>query len=202
MYAFHPELESDVLKLTGNPTKGFYVDIGAHNGVEGSNTKYFEELGWDGVCIEPHPDVFKQLEQNRKCEKLNCAIWDRDTQVDFLAISGYSEMLSGIIESYDPRHVARINGEVSSRGGSTKVVKVDAKKFESVITREHIDFLSVDTEGSELQILKKIDFSKYDVKVICVENNFANKEFFDFFTERGYKFYKTYLNCDQIFYKE
>jgi len=201
MYAFHPELENDILKLSGNKRDGFFIDIGAHNGIDGSNTKYLEELGWSGICIEPHPLVFEKLKDNRSCEVLNCAIWDKDCKVNFMAISGYPEMLSGIIECYDSRHMNRIQNEIRQYGGSSITVEIDAKRFSSVVKNKCIDFLSVDTEGSELDILNSIDFSEYDIKIVCVENNFGNPSFGDFFSARGFVYHNTYLNCDQLFYK-
>ena len=201
MYAFHPELENDILSLCNNTRSGVFVDIGAHDGVDGSNTKYFEEIGWKGICVEPHPIVFQKLKSNRACEVLNCAIWNEDKKLDFLAISGYPEMLSGIMESYDPRHVERIDREIQTYGGYRQIVEIEAKKFSTIVKEKVIDFLSVDTEGSEMKILENIDFDEYDIKVVCVENNFNDPAFNEFFTSKGYKFFRTYLACDQIYYK-
>jgi FkbM family methyltransferase len=185
----NPELEKKIHELFNFKTDGFFVDIGAHNGLSLSNTKFLEDIGWDGICIEPHPNVFKQLIENRKCEKVNCALWNEDTKVNFLSLSGYTEMLSGIQESYDSRHHNRIMNELASYGGSSEIIEIDAKKFESVVSRKQIDFLSIDTEGSELQILERINFNEYDIKVICIENNFFEEKFNDFFRERGYRYH-------------
>jgi hypothetical protein len=43
--------------------KGFFVDIGAHDGITGNNTKFFEEIGWSGVCVEPLPFIFEKLKK-------------------------------------------------------------------------------------------------------------------------------------------
>jgi FkbM family methyltransferase len=179
--------------------KGYFIDIGAHDGLSGNNTKYFEEKGWEGVCIEPHPDVFEQLKNNRTCRVENCAIWESDTEIDFLAVSGYPEMLSGIVESYDPRHLDRINREIATMNGSSRTVKIQAKKFDTIIDKTHINFLSIDTEGSEMRILEKVDFDKYRIDVICIENNFMDPSFMKFFHERGYYLHSTHLGCDQIY---
>lgn len=197
----------NILEKLTNPTdienfKGFYLDIGAHDGVSGNNTKYFEEKGWEGVCIEPHPLVFEQLKVNRTCRVENVAIWKEDTEVDFLAVSGYAEMLSGIVESYDPRHRARVEREILQMGGFSALVKVKALRFDSLKLPTKIDFLSIDTEGSELHILENVDFSKYDIRVICIENNFMDPAYEQFFKERGYYLHSTHLACDQIYVKK
>ena len=111
-------------------------------------------------------------------------------------------MLSGIVESYDPRQRARVEREIVSMGGSSELVKVKALKFDSLGLPSKIDFLSVDTEGSELHILDNVDFSRYDIRVICVENNFMDPLYEKFFNDRGYVLHSTHLNCDQIYVKK
>jgi FkbM family methyltransferase len=195
------EIKNKVLEIFNNKSDGYFVDIGAYDGLSISNTKFLEEIGWDGICIEPHPKVYERLIKNRTCECVNCALWYEDTEVNFLSLTGYTEMLSGIKESYDDRHYNRILGELSSYGGDKELIKIDAKKFETVIKNKKIDFLSIDTEGSELEILSRVDFSSYDIKVICIENNFHEKKFIDFFNERGYELLCN-VNIDYFFIKK
>jgi FkbM family methyltransferase len=197
----NPELERKIHEVFNFKPNGFFVDIGAHDGVSLSNTKFLEEMGWDGICIEPHPNVFKKLIENRKCKSINCAIWNEDTTVNFLSLSGYTEMLSGIYESYDPRHYQRILNELSVHGGNSEMIQINANKFESIVDNKEIDFLSIDTEGSELQILSQIDFDKFNIKAICVENNFFEEKFDDFFKSRGYELY-TKVFIDYIYIKK
>ena len=201
MYNSFHKIEPLIWELCGKKTDGFYVDIGAFDGVDGSNTLYFEKIGWKGICVEPHPVFFKQLVENRKCQLESCAIWKADEEVDFLAITGYSSMLSGIPDTYDPRHRSRISGEIRSFGGEEQLIKVPGKKFSTICKETHIDFLSIDTEGSELKILQEIDFSVYNFTVICVENNFLDPAYEAFFKERSYKLHSTFGGCDQIYVK-
>lgn len=182
----NPELKQKIHSHFNFKNDGFFVDIGAHDGIALSNTWFLENLGWDGVCIEPHPNVFKKLIQNRKSKCVNCAVWNEDTEVNFLSLSGYTEMLSGIMECYDKRHFSRIQSELNSFGGDSEIIKVEAKKFDSILDRTEIDFLSIDTEGSELQILEQIDLKKFNINLICLENNFFEQKFIDFMNERGY----------------
>lgn len=193
-------IEPIIEELVGKE-KGYFVDIGAHDGISGNNTIYFEKKGWEGVCIEPHPKVFPLLQRSRNCQLENCAVWQSDTDVMFLAVTGYAEMLSGIMESYDPRHYQRIQREVAGMGGSTELVKIPARKFSSIVTQKDIDFLSIDTEGSEMNILRNVDFNEYDIRVICIENNFMDPAYEEFFRERGYTLHSTHLGCDQIYVK-
>ena len=110
---------------------GFFVDVGAHDGVSISNTLFFErELGWKGICIEPIPDIFKSLSENRISLCINACAYNRNTVVEFKHISGYSEMLSGIVSSYNPLHNRRISNELSIHGGSENTISVDAVRLD------------------------------------------------------------------------
>jgi FkbM family methyltransferase len=200
MGSFHNGLEDTVLELCKEIKNGFFIDIGAHDGITGNNTEFLEKLGWFGICFEPHPELFLKLEKNRNCEKYNYAIWDKEDKVNFLSIDGQVDMLSGIVESYDHRHINRIQRELSSYGGKSQYLLVDSKKFSSVVSEKKIDFMSLDTEGSELQILKSIDFNDYDIRVICVENNYNDDELNNFLISKKYTLHKTF-GVDQIYLK-
>lgn len=157
---------------------GVFFDIGAHDGVSYSNTYYFEkELGWTGVCVEPQKNIFEQLRKNRKCACLHGCVFDRNAKVQFLQVNGPSEMLSGILETCDPRHIDRAHQEVAQLGGSLQVLDIPAYTFTQICEMNkitHVDFLSIDTEGSEERIIKAIDFNKVSVDVITVEDNFRD----------------------------
>jgi FkbM family methyltransferase len=200
MSSFHDGLEDEVFSLCGNKNNGYFIDIGAHDGVTGNNTQFLEDKGWDGICFEPHPKLFEKLKNNRKCQVHNLAIWNKNDNVNFLSIDGQVDMLSGIIESYDPRHVNRINHEISEYGGNSETLTVESKRFDSVITQKKIDFLSLDTEGSELKILETINFDYYDISVICVENNYQDDRLTNLLLTKGYRQHKTF-GVDFIFTK-
>ena len=183
----------------------FFVDIGAHDGIDCSNTAFFEmNSGWNGICIEPHPDVYLKLEENRKCIKYNCCISDKEGECDFLVISGYSEMLSGIYSEYDEKHIDRIEKEINLYGGSKKNVKIKSRNLNNILNENNIkkvDYLSVDTEGSEFNIIKSIDFSKTDISIISVENNGYNNFVREYLENNGYQFLIKCC-CDEIYCKK
>lgn len=182
-----------------NKLDGIFVDIGAHDGVSINNTILFEKLCWKGICIEPLPHIYEKLILNRKCKCVWGAISDKNTEVvKFNAVQGYAEMLSGIVEDYDPRHKSRIDRELAYYGGSKQIITVPNFRFNELIEFKHIDFLSIDTEGSELNILKTIDFNKYYIDIITVENNFAESQLEKFLETKGYKLI-TQLEADFLF---
>lgn len=182
-----------------NKKNGFYIEIGANNGISLSNTLVFEQLGWSGLGVEPLPDVYDQLIQNRTCECVNGVISNSDEEeIEFLQVSGYAEMLSGILSEYDPEHLNRVNRELVLHGGEKQIIKIKNYKFNDLVKETKISYLSIDTEGSELSILKSIDFDKYDIDVISVENNFNDPELIDFVVSKGYTHVIT-LGADNIF---
>jgi FkbM family methyltransferase len=159
---------------------GVFVDIGAHDGINISNSYFLEtNRGWTGLCVEANPDVHESLVKNRpnpQVHKECVAVYDKDDQeITFLQITGYSEMLSGVRESYDPRHEQRIERELSICGGQAKPITVRTSTLKTLLNKyglTHVDYLSIDTEGSELNILKGIDWNAVYIDVIGVEINY------------------------------
>ena len=159
---------------------GQFVDIGAHDGVTYSNTWFFEKLRrWQGICVEPNPSVFKRLLANRMCTTLNCCVSDTAGLVRFQKITGYSEMLSGIVDKYEAQHAQRIRDEMQAHGGSSEFITIPARTFTDVAA-EHglteINYVSIDTEGGELEILRSIDFRKVFVHALSVEYQIPQRE--------------------------
>jgi FkbM family methyltransferase len=157
-------------------TGGTFVDIGAHDGVTYSNSFFFETVrAWQGLAIEPNPDAFAKAAANRRCTVLNCCVSSSTGTVPFLKISGYSEMLSGIVDNYHPEHRQRVEQEIGQFGGSAEIIPVEARNLNDLAAQNglaDITYLSIDTEGSELPILQSIDFGRLFVHAITVEYNF------------------------------
>ena len=194
-----------------NYTKpGFFIELGALDGVKISNSLFFEKsLGWNGVCIEPLEEYFVNLLKNRKCHKFQEVIYDVEKEVSFISIVGNSCGLSGIKETYDNRHVNRINREVSShKKNGLKSIVLDEKKkartLDSILVEvgvKEIDFLSLDTEGSELNVLKSINWEDTNIKVLCVENNYGDENLHKYILEKNYTFLHR-LSSDYIYYRK
>lgn len=166
---------------------GYYVDVGAHDGVTLSNTKAFEELGWEGICFEPQPKAFKKLQESRSCLAYNYAVTNNTGTVDFLLLEGFCEQLSGIAENYHQSHSDWIKRENQSRGLAQETIKVESRKFSDIVTYKQIDYVSIDVEGSEMSVLESIDFNKHDIKLLGVENNYNEPHIYDFLATKGYR---------------
>jgi FkbM family methyltransferase len=181
-----------------NTPKGYFVDIGAHDGTTFSNSKFFEELGWNGVCIEPNPKIFDILQSTRKCKCVKKAIADKVGTAQFFQILGEADMLSGLADEFNQRGIENINRNVQNN--EFEYIDVELDLFDNIVDSTTIDFLSLDTEGNELKILQTIDFDKYDIKVITVENNDYDDKFNQFLTPKNYQFIAR-LGCDELYTK-
>jgi len=184
-----------------NKTEGIFIDIGAYDGVNKSNTYAYETiLKWSGVCVEPIVNRYNELVNNRQCKCIHGVVSDKEQDtVEFCQIEGYSEMLSGIIEDYDENHKQRIINE----GGKRTKVQYKNYRINDIIKNNkitNIDLLDIDTEGNELKILKDIDFTSVYIDIILAECNYGSSEMKDFLESKQYK-YVTSIGADLIFKK-
>lgn len=192
-------LNENIFKKKKN---GFFLEIGADDGIDKSNTLFFEERGWNGICIEPSPERYKLLKKNRYCSCINVAISDSNGVVDFLDIKGWGKGLSGIIDSYNDEHKNRIKFELSNpQNKGSEIIKVRTRTITDILNEfdiNNIDFCSVDVEGSEMKVLKSIDFSTISIRVIMIENNYNSNDMNAFLLRKGYSLLKK-IEIDDIY---
>jgi FkbM family methyltransferase len=183
---------------------GVFLDIGAHDGINKSNTYFFEKhLGWKGLCVEPFLDIFDLLKKNRECKCANIAVSNYCGNSIFWQIEGYSEMLSGLAENYNDQHKKRIEKELSIHGGNLIEKKVEVMDINTLLRKYNlfeIDYCSIDVEGSEEKILSELDEKKFDIKVFTVENNYQSKELRKIMKNKGYKLHSQ-IDFDDVFVK-
>jgi FkbM family methyltransferase len=183
---------------------GVFIDIGAHDGIDLSNTYVLEkELEWTGICIEPIEYEYKKLIENRSCITYNCACYETNGIEKFTLVEfdGYPDMLSGIAKDITFKHMSNILSESQRIGAKRKVIEVHTRILNEILEENKIydiDFLSVDTEGSELKILKSIDYDKFHIKVIIYENGEGESFIRDFLKTKNFSFYKR-LGIDDAF---
>lgn len=168
---------------------GFFLDIGAHDGISFSNSYFFEKnRSFKGLCVEPNPTVFAKLRANRKADCLNACIGQPDGMVKFMVIEGYGEMLSGVVDSYASEHLERIDEILKTDGGSKKEIEVKSVPLHNIeqLSGVEIDYCSIDTEGHEYSVLKSIDFDKVKINCFTIENNYHDSKVRDLLFKNGY----------------
>lgn len=204
-------------RLFGDKKNGIFVDLGAYDGIESSNTLFFEEsLGWNGICVEPLPDAFSRLVVHRKCLCLNKCASDSHRKAEFIHVIPDKvvktseeervpnfEKLSGLSEFYSTQHKDLIDHTLKRVGGRQAVIETECMPINeilSLIASPKIDLLTIDTEGSELHILQAIDFAKFDIEVIVLEVLYPSEELNTFMKQHGYVFVKE-IGYDWIYKK-
>jgi FkbM family methyltransferase len=203
---YHSQIEQDRVlqeKFFFRQEIGFFVDVGAEEGVLGSNSLFFEEKGWKGICIEPHPESFAKLQAQRKCLCLPVAASSSIGKTKFTKINGPLQVLSGITDSYDERHQERIQREIETKGGSKEEIEVKTETLQTIFLTngvKEVHYLSIDVEGGELEVLKGINFDDVMIHIIDIENNYPDtfSEVRKFLFKKG--FHKSFsILFDEIF---
>jgi FkbM family methyltransferase len=183
------QLDQDVwvLEQTGFKRDGFFVEFGATNGILLSNTYLLESAyDWSGICAEPNPEFYAQLQRNRSCiVSSDCIAGETGKTVEFIAadeFGGFAEYADHDMHA-DKRQAYAESGKVLEL--TTISLHDFLKKSKAPKT---IDYLSIDTEGSEYEILASFPFEKWDIRLITVEHNFTpmRDKIFDLLTEQGY----------------
>jgi FkbM family methyltransferase len=158
------QLGQEFLPQSYGFSTGFFVEVGANDGLTFSNTRYLESLGWSGVLIEPDPRNLDSLRKNRQSIILPfCATNADGVSVD-LQLAGESlyssnmrnvkDTTKGIYETYLAK-------------GFTLTSMLD-----QVDAPTDIAFMTIDVEGDELEVLKGLDLKKYNIRIICIEHNY------------------------------
>ena len=166
---------------------GVCVEVGAANGTRGSNTLYFEKLGWRALCVEPNPKYVEMIKETRK-EFVQLACGSENAVLPFtifdIGKNNIMSSVSGLIP--DERLVAQHQDIINDR----YTIDVDVRTLDTILHEQQfdkdIDFISIDTEGTELDALKGVDLNYWNIKLLVVENNFNDKEIEDYLSNFGY----------------
>lgn len=151
-----------LLNLFKEKENGFFIEAGAHNGIDQNNTFLLEKnLKWNGLLIEPNPNTFIQCVRNRSCIVENYALVAFDflnTEIsgDFFQTSFEGSMMGGCAHVH------------------SKKDKVNAIQLSKLLDKhkvEKVDFFSVDVEGYEIEVLNGIDFARHRPSYILYENH-------------------------------
>jgi FkbM family methyltransferase len=151
-----------VHSILGNKTDGYFIELGAYDGVYLSNTLFFERnLNWNGICIEPNDNYIKELYANRKCNISNEVVYSCEGEKVNFALCGFG---SGIINE----NTGPFNKKDQYVSKTTTTLGNILNKFNAPSI---IDYLSLDVEGQEYSILSTFPFDKYKFRCITVEHN-------------------------------
>jgi len=176
--------------------KGNFVELGASDGVKLSNSYLLEKsFNWTGVLIEPVKSSFKKLEKNRDGICLNKVIYNKKSSIIF------QEDIIPELSTIKDYTNSDINKRVKKTEYEIETLTLN-NIFNEILKTNYIDFLSLDTEGSEFIILSDLDHNKYRFGFICVEHNFSKnrKKIYELLITNGYRrIYERYSKWDDYY---
>lgn len=172
---------------------GFFLDICGNDPVKINNTYFFEKnRGWTGLAFEPMPELCGKWKDSRTAECLPYALGSIDGETEFCEYEDH--YMSGFSDEVD------YDGKVKSRW------KVPVRRLAGILEErgiKHVDFVSLDVEGAEIEVLKGIDFSRVEIDCFIIENNkgfMRERGIRNFMTEAGYRI-KARLWLDELWIK-
>ncbi len=175
-----------VLYCLKKKMNGFFVEFGSTDGINLSNTFLLEkQYHWKGILAEPANIWKDKLLRNRNCEiETNCVWSESDKILTFYETETAELSTIDVFADKDTHYENRRE----NRSYNVKTISLNdlLKKYDAPFD---IDYLSIDTEGYEFDILNSFDFSKYNITIITVEHNYTIKreEIFSLLTSKGYK---------------
>lgn len=184
-------------RLLEGVKKGFYVDVGAHHPMRFSNTYYFYKRGWSGINIDATPGSMAAFEKFRPRDvNLELAIGELGQERRFFlfdepAFNSFNESRS---REHDGSR-STIRKEVVQRTRSLREIL-----HERLPADVAINFLSVDVEGMDLEVLQSNDWERFRPRIICVESigktvsELNGDAVYRFLSERGYELYAKTAN--------
>jgi FkbM family methyltransferase len=154
----------------------------------------------NGISVDPSKIKFAKLQKNMKCKCFNNAISDKIENVEFVEVlEGYVQM-SGINSHNYKKTLQIVNGNIQNKIQNYSTTTITFNDIAQ--TNKNIDYLSIDIEGSELQVLNSIKFDDYEIKVLSLENNDQKEINFNKLLQyNGFLYFDT-IGVDEIFYNK
>ena len=173
---------SDETELVGNffgESTGFFVEVGANHPRDGSQTWHLEQSGWNGILVEPQPELAEQLRQERKAKVFSVACSSPENAGQYRALH-----LAGRLSALDRNRMAP-----DIKSSTTLAVRLET--LDSVLTQgdapQPIDFLSIDVEGHEVEVLSGFNFAHWQPRLILLEDWVHDLSRHRFMVKSGYK---------------
>jgi FkbM family methyltransferase len=160
--------EDKILNQIFNKNEGVCVEVGGFDGITGSNTLFFERLGWRCIIVEPMPEFCRKIKAVRNCDIVEVAASDKDGEVDFYVASGVETLST--IEKNDG-HFARIK---SLSNQEIKKINVKTARLDDILIKlgiDNVDFMTIDVEGHEMSVLSGMDFEVIVPRILIIEDN-------------------------------
>lgn len=174
-------------KLFNHKKRGVYVDVGAHHPFRYSNTYLLYSKGWRGINIDASKEAVNNFDKTRQDDiNIQAAVTDKIVDVKYYIFE------DNAFNTIDGKHAQNVINSGQSKLINT--LKIRTITLKTILNKHYngkasIDFLNIDTEGSDYNILKSNDWAKYKPKIICVEainKRGESKLITNYLTKRNY----------------
>jgi FkbM family methyltransferase len=146
---------------------GTCVEVGANDGIMHSMSYHFELLGWRCLVVEPVPELFRKIRENRRCVAVNCAASSSEGETSFF----FAEEATGMSSIGKTRESEE---QVRKAGGRLREIVVRKRTLDAVLEEagfDSIDFVSIDVEGHEMEVLNGFSLERFRPRIVLVEDN-------------------------------
>ena len=174
----HPRDEARLVRAFFESQRGYFVDVGANDPTDWSQTFHLEQLGWDGVLIEPQPDLAEALRRGRKAcvYAVACSSPENSGRSMPLKLAGAYSTLNTALRVADGNVV-----------GSIEVpIKTLDEVLDDARAPSPIDFLSIDVEGHEREVLLGFNFARWRPRLVLIEDHVLDRRLHRDLVSRGY----------------
>jgi FkbM family methyltransferase len=176
---FPPEQENGLKERFLGTAPGFFVEVGANHPVDGSQTWHLEKLGWTGILVEPLPALVQTLRRQRAAMVVECACSGPGNAGTTMPLH-----VAGALSSFD---ATLMDASATALQTIAVAVRTLDDVLESVNAQAPIDFLSIDVEGHEVEVLQGFDIARWRPRLILLEDHLLGLEKHRYITARGYK---------------
>ena len=158
--------DKKIMKLFKGKRDGVYLDLGCFHPIRQNNTYLFHKLGWRGVNIDLNPMTIELFNIARPNDINICsAISGVKTSKNLFFDNEFSSL-----NTINKNHTIFLNKAFGKK--NLKKIKIKTDTLNNILVRnkiQNVDFMNIDIEGSELEVLKTLNFKKFNIKVICIE---------------------------------
>lgn len=181
-----------VLQLLNFKKNGYFIELGADDGLRKSNTYTLEKYyDWDGICIEPRDGIYETCKSRRTSLVIKQCIDYCEHEISFCVRKGIGGTSGIIAEDCD--------NKINKGKEITYVTKTLEQVLDENNAPKEIDYLSLDIEGAEYRVLKNFPFDKYIIKIMTIER--PNDLLLELLNKNNYKIVHIFKNQDWVFYR-
>jgi FkbM family methyltransferase len=177
-----------LVEIFADKKHGVCLEVGANDGITFSNSLAFEKLGWHCILVEPNPQLCELIERRRKAHLVRCAASDRNGTAT-LHFTEDRNLYATLERS------ASLLPRIDSDSARINRVEVPCRTLDDILEEcgvDSLDFVSIDVEGHEMEVLKGFSVARWKPKLLLIEDNslFADESVARYLGTSSYRRFK------------